>query len=46
MLEDGFKADMKGLKLGCLIFWHAGGILLLLLILFIALGTIYQLIFG
>lgn len=46
VLEDGFKAEMKGLKMGCLILWHVGGILFLLLILFIALGTIYQIIFG
>lgn len=46
ILEDGFKAEMKGCKTGCLILWHIGTTLILLFILIVALGTIYHVIFG
>jgi len=42
ILEDGFKADMRRLKMGCLLVWHIGGLLVLLFVLIVSLMALYD----
>lgn len=42
ILEEGFKDDLKSVKTGCLAFYHIGCLVIILIVIVISLGGIWQ----